>query len=86
MNDPMATTHNNLAVSSSLARRNETNDRVEPVTVTVLEPKLLPGSKPTNYIELILTFVLVSLGAFGFMYYTSLHIIDLSQVERAQVR
>ena len=87
MNDPMAitTTHNNLAVSSSLARRNETNDRVEPVTVKVLEPKLLAGSKPTNYIELIFTFILVSLGALTFMSYTLSLSFDSPQVERSQV-
>ena len=77
----ITTTPNNLASHSALDKRTNQNDKVEPVTVSVIEPKLLPAAKTTNYIELLLTFILCSIGALTFMSYTLSLSFDPPQVE-----
>ena len=71
MNDTsIVTVDYHMVPSASLDKRPNQNDRVEQVNVSVVETKALPGAKPTNYVELILTFILCSIGALGFFSYT----------------
>ena len=81
MNDTsIVTVDYHMVPSASLDKRPNQNDRIEQVNVSVVETKALPrefnnlnslpGAKPTNYVELILTFILCSIGALGFFSYT----------------
>ena len=79
----IVTTYNHLDTYSTLDKRNDKNGRVEPVTVSVIEPKLLSPRKQERVpvIELLLTFILCSIGALTFMSYTLSLSFDPPQIE-----
>ena len=92
MNDmAITTTSNNLDVSAALDKRTNSNvspsQRIEQVSVSVIDEfdyNKLPGNEvdSTPFIEAILTFILISIGALAFMSYTLSLSFDPPQVQQ----
>ena len=74
MTNDIITVDYHMVPHSSLDRRHDSNDKVEPVNVSVIENrKVLPHDRhyvPSNVIELVLTFILCSIGAIGLFSYS----------------
>ena len=83
----ITTTSNNLDTYTALDKRTNKTPRVEPVRVTVIDEfdyNKLPGNEvdSTPFIEAILTFILISIGALAFMSYTLSLSFDPPQVQQ----
>ena len=80
MNNGITPVSDHLVPYSALDKRSNCNDKVESVTVTVVSPTLLKGTKITGEmkpLEAILTFVLCSIGALGLFSYSLSFVNDV---------